>query len=89
MRNTINKLSHALKQIQQLPTDEDTITREKKKGELNDLLEKEEAYWLQRSRTEWLRDGDKNTTFFHAQVSQRKRRNNIKGLMDGEGNWCE
>ena len=47
MRNSINKLSHALEQIQSLPIDDYTIIREKEiKEKLNDLLQKEEDYWF-------------------------------------------
>ena len=39
--------------------------------EINGLLEKEEIYWRQQSRVSWMKDGDKNTKFFHAHCNQR------------------
>ena len=59
------------------------------KRELNSLLEKKETFWLQRLRISWLRDGGKNTTFFHAKTSRRKMKNLINGLFNGEGIWCD
>ena len=43
--------------------------------------------WQQRSRVQWLENGDKNTKFFHGIATQRKRRNFIKELRDEEGVW--
>lgn len=56
--------------------------------EINLLLDKEATMWRQRSKILWLRDGDKNTKFFHSKASQRRRRNYITRLHDVGGNWC-
>ena len=55
--------------------------------ELNHLLEQEEIYWRQRSRVSWMRDGDKNTKYFHAFCNQRRQTNLIHGLRDDAGVW--
>lgn len=49
------------------------------------LLLKEEDYWRQRAKVYWLQEGDRNTNFFHAMASQRKRRSVIHSLRWG---WC-
>ncbi|KAH1081694.1 hypothetical protein J1N35_021455 [Gossypium stocksii] len=55
------------------------------KLELNWEMEKEELYWEQRARANWLPEGDKNTTFFHSKATQRQRLNHIRGLKDKNG----
>jgi hypothetical protein len=61
----------------------------KLKSEINFLLEKEERMWRQRSRTSWLKDGDRNTRYFHGQASQRRRRNRITSLRNNDGEWMD
>ncbi|KAL6137214.1 hypothetical protein ACLB2K_062506 [Fragaria x ananassa] len=56
---------------------------------LHSLLSQEETFWRQRAKVTWLRDGDRNTTYFHHKASNRKRKNNIKGLYDECGMWVE
>ncbi|XP_024163967.1 uncharacterized protein LOC112170934 [Rosa chinensis] len=51
------------------------------------LLSFQETYWRQRSRALWLKEGDRNTTFFHRKASNRRSRNLIKGLLDDHGIW--
>ena len=55
--------------------------------EINVLMDKEAKMWVQRSWVLWLKDGDKNTRFFHSKASQRRRRNYINGLFDDSGSW--
>ncbi|KAK2654070.1 hypothetical protein Ddye_013926 [Dipteronia dyeriana] len=43
-------------------------------------LSREEQTWRQKSRINWLRDGDKNTKFFHSVASGRRRHNLIEGV---------
>ncbi|XP_024178139.1 uncharacterized protein LOC112184080 [Rosa chinensis] len=51
------------------------------------LLSQQEKYWRQRSRAVWLKDGDRNSAFFHCRASNRKSRNSIRGLTDEQGQW--
>ncbi|XP_016755198.1 uncharacterized protein [Gossypium hirsutum] len=39
------------------------------KIQLNFEIEKDERYWEQRARINWLKFGDKNTAFFHSQAT--------------------
>lgn len=50
------------------------------------LLSQDDAYWRQRAKTHWYRDGDRNTNFFHASTTARKKVNHIISLDDDAGN---
>ena len=56
--------------------------------ELNELLDDEELFWGQRAKAHWLKEGDRNTKYFHAQASDRRKQNTILGIWDEYGRWC-
>ncbi|KAA3474191.1 reverse transcriptase [Gossypium australe] len=47
---------------------------------LNLEIEKDEAYWKQRARVNWLKYGDRNMAFFHYCATTRRRANSISKL---------
>lgn len=51
------------------------------------LLEFDEIHWHQRSRVNWLKYGDKNTSFFHKHANYRVKRNLITGILDDSNRW--
>ena len=52
---------------------------------LSDAYREEEAFWRQRSRIQWLKNGDRNTGFFHSATRQRRMQNSFTVLEDGNG----
>ncbi|KAF7842623.1 putative ribonuclease H protein At1g65750 family [Senna tora] len=56
--------------------------------DLNETLAQEEMLWFQKSREQWVKHGNKNTKFFHAQTVVRRKRNKIEGLVLSNGDWC-
>ena len=55
--------------------------------ELNGWLKKYETVWRQKSRETWLKDGDKNSRFFHLTTIIRRRRNAIDAIKFDNGEW--
>jgi hypothetical protein len=56
---------------------------------LERLQDQLHVYWKQRAHTSWLTKGDRNTKFFHAYASERKRRNYVRRLIDDSGGVVE
>jgi len=59
------------------------------KKELNKWLNVEQDMWHQQSQNNWLRAGDKNTTFFHIKAFNRFQRNSINRVLDSDNIWQE
>ena len=72
------------------PTSPDVIENMRKtRVELNCWLEKEATMWKQRYQVDWFREGDRNTSFFHAKASSRFQENLIEGILDSNDVWQE
>lgn len=59
----------------------------KLRRELDDILHEEEMLWFQKSRMEAIKDGDRNTKFFHLATIIRRQRNKLLMLQNEENNW--
>lgn len=64
---------------------EQKISRTALEKRRQELLLKEEALWRLKSRATWLKEGDRNTKFFHNFANARRQRNSIWSLDDGSG----
>ena len=55
------------------------------RSEVYELMVKEECLWHQRSRADWLKRWDMNTSYFHSRATQRNKRNFISKLLLEDG----
>ncbi|XP_038979986.1 uncharacterized protein LOC120110122 [Phoenix dactylifera] len=53
------------------------------------LLRQHEIFWRQKSRVQWVREGDRNTSFFHRTTIIRRQWSTIHSLRDGSGHRVE
>lgn len=56
---------------------------------LDKAEEQKDLYWKQRAHVKWMMFGDRNTAFFHASYSERRRKNRIGILRKENGGWVE
>ncbi|CAN1177321.1 Putative ribonuclease H protein At1g65750, partial [Linum perenne] len=59
----------------------------KVRRELETTLWQENFLWRQKSRSNWVSDGDRNTRFFHVATMKRRKHNKITGLRNEMGVW--
>jgi hypothetical protein len=82
----LKELKRDLEQLRRGPMTDAALAAQKEiQLQIEITLEKEEMFWVQRARANWLKHGDRNTNFFHRMASKRKKQNTIKFLMDDNG----
>ena len=69
------------------PTEAKVNEEAKLKFGLNTWLSRNETMWRQKSRETWLKDGDRNSKFFHISSIVRRRRNYIDAIRDDDSKW--
>lgn len=85
----IEKLEGLLRSVQAEPFSEQVVEkRASLEKQLDEVYDAQEAFWYLCSRVSELKDGDRNTKYFHHKASSRKKKNKIKGLMNSNGEWC-
>ena len=85
-----NKIMEELKDIQDIVQKEGYVTfsRDDESGklvEMHDIITKEETFWRQRSRKVFIKEGDRNTKFFHVTTLKHRMANRISRLKTVEG----
>ena len=60
--------------------------RERAREDYKEWVDLEEVSWRQKSREIWLKEGDRNTGFFHRMANSHRRRNSISSIrINGRG----
>eukprot|EP00253_Pinus_taeda_P012558 PITA_12558 len=86
------KLEKEMEDIQQQIILEGRDEERSKEGgriiiQLEERRKKEEILWRQKLRINWLREGERNTKFFHQAMIQNRQRNQILSIKNEEGEW--
>ncbi|KAA3457072.1 reverse transcriptase [Gossypium australe] len=90
MRKKINALDREISNLMDKLSNMDTSRLLKlARGKFGHLYDIKERYWSQRARIQWLREGDRNTRYFHVRATSRKKKNHIERLNDSNGVWHE
>ena len=68
-------------------TEANLIIEANLQAELHEWLLRDEMVWKQKSRKIWLKEGDRNSKFFHLSMIIRRRRNSIDVVRNQSGLW--
>ena len=60
-------------------------TKSFEKGELEELILREEVHWRQKAKVKWIKEGDCNSKFFHKVANGKRNRKFIKFLENERG----
>ena len=63
--------------------------QKKLKEELANLMDKEDLFWRQRARENWLKWGDRNSRFYNACANQKRKAKIIQKISDEHGSQWE
>nr|XP_051228987.1 uncharacterized protein LOC127346758 [Lolium perenne] len=86
--NVSKQIDKKKKQLDQILKRDDSNSKKRANilcREIDELLEKEELRWRQRSRVNWLQAGDRNTSYFHRKATWRAKKNKITELVNNKG----
>ena len=90
LQKRIKQLKKSLEEVRRGDINQERVNREHFLKEKLERLEQQlNTQGKQRAHVKWLQAGDKNTSFFHAFASDRKKRNTIKRLKREDGVWIE
>ena len=85
------RITELIEKIVEIQGQEMSVNNAKKEaklqGELDKWLTRNDTIWEQKSQEIWLRDGDRNTKFFHLSTIIRRRHNSIDAIRDDSGGW--
>ncbi|XP_043687692.1 uncharacterized protein LOC122638906 [Telopea speciosissima] len=74
-------------EAEQSPSDDSRRALMDARKKLHDVLLQEEIFWRQKSRVRWLKEGERNTRFFHTIVNVRRRIRRVEKVRDANGEW--
>ena len=55
--------------------------------EYNNILQLEEELWAMKARTNWIINGEQNTSYFHLSTIVRRSKNRITSIQNAHGEW--
>ncbi|XP_071940395.1 uncharacterized protein [Coffea arabica] len=84
-REKIEQIKNQLSELKQSSGNTSKGSVDSLKKQLKEAYKEEELHWHQKSRIQWLKEGDRNTKYFHAIVQGRRRRNRMNKLQREDG----
>ncbi|XP_071685251.1 uncharacterized protein [Lolium perenne] len=90
LKHRIKRAKKELEAYRRKEINQHNINKERLlKYKLSHLEDQYNIFWQQRARANWLKNGDRNTSFFHAHASERRKVNRIKKLRREGGGVVE